>query len=218
MSELTVGWADEHLPAGADIEGWRREAARMQAADPKEEERRARAAGPVFDDFDEPLRMTTAALAAYDAVRAGLPTVHRLLSDPVPGVRATAAYLLGWFPEEAPASIPPLRALRDVETVPVVTANALISLGLLSDDGLIDRMRERLTDDEPLVRYGAAIALSRTGVTDTRVIAELATASAAHLRRTAPNSSGGIGRAAAATPVSSENRQRSAEGPSCNID
>ncbi|MFF0523447.1 HEAT repeat domain-containing protein [Actinomadura nitritigenes] len=154
LSELAVGWADEHLPAGVDIEGWRREQARMQATD-RQEDRRARGAGPVFDDLDEASPMTTAALAAHDAVRAGLPTVRCLLSDPDPDVRAAAAYLLGRFPEEAAASIPPLRALRDVETVPAVTANALISLGLLSDGGLIDRMRgppHRRRTDRPLRR------------------------------------------------------------------
>ncbi|MFF0521356.1 HEAT repeat domain-containing protein [Actinomadura nitritigenes] len=176
VSELAVGWADEHLPLGVDIKGWRRELAKMHAADPRKEQRGACDEGLAFDDFQESLHETTVALAAYDAVRAGLPTVHSLLSDPDSSVRATAAYLLGWFPEEAAASTPPLRALWNVETVPAVTVNAIISLGLLSDGGLIDRMRDQLTGDEPLARYGAAIALIRMGVTDAAVIAELATA------------------------------------------
>lgn len=70
-------------------------------------------------------------LLAYDAVRAGLPLVRSFLCDENAEVRVTAAYLLGWYPEEAEASLPSLiGAASDAEQA--VAATALVSIGLLA--------------------------------------------------------------------------------------
>lgn len=171
-----------------------REVARLRASDPAEEERRldtwvAEAADPRERrsrdlrrrHFDLALALTNAEaeLAAYDAVRARLPLVRELLADEDALVRAAAAYTLGWFPEEAAASLPALRALLGTEHDPAVAANALISTGLLDGRDLIPRLREHLDGAEPLTRWAAAVALLRLDVTDPPVIAELAAAGVA---------------------------------------
>lgn len=190
---MAIGSDEAHLPCGVDIAGWRREVARLRASDPAEEERRldawvAEAADPrerrsrdlrrKHFDLAHALVNAEAELAAYDAVRARLPLVRDLLADEDVPVRAAATYTLGWFPEEAAASLSALRALLRTEQDPAVAANALISTGLLDGRDLIPRLREHLDGAEPLTRWAAAIALLRLDVTDPPVIAELAAASA----------------------------------------
>jgi HEAT repeat protein len=190
---MAIGFDESHLPAGVDIAGWRAEVARLRASGPAEEERRldawvAQAADPrerlsrkiqrEHFDFTLALAEAEAELAAYDAVRARLPLVRDLLSDDNTLVRAGAAYTLGWFPEDAAASLPALRALLSTEQDPAVTVNALISTGLLDGRDLIPRLREHLSGADPLPRWAAAVALLRLDVTDPPVIAELAAASA----------------------------------------
>ncbi|MEV0661123.1 HEAT repeat domain-containing protein [Actinomadura luteofluorescens] len=163
---LAIGYDEAHLPSGVDITAWRKEAARLRETDDR-------------DDFDLAwaLRSTEAELAAYDAVRAGLPTVRTLLGDDDAGVRATAAYTAGWFPEEAAGTLPALGALLDVEQDPNVIAHALVAAGLLDGRALLPRLREHLAAAEPLPRWAAAIALARLGAADAPVIAELAASS-----------------------------------------
>ncbi|MEU6754046.1 HEAT repeat domain-containing protein [Spirillospora sp. NPDC046719] len=188
---MAIGSDESHLPAGVDIAGWRSEVARLRASDAAEEKRRldawvAEAADPrerrsrelrcKHFDFADALMNAEAELAAYDAVQAGLPLVRDLLADDDTFVRAAAAYTLGWFPEEAAASLPALRELLETEQDPAVTANALVSTGLLDGRDLIPRLREHLSGTEPLPRWAAAIALLRLDVTDPPVIAELAAA------------------------------------------
>ena len=51
-------------------------------------------------DPAEDLRCAQGDLAVRDAVRAEVPRLRGLLGDSDPPVRAAAAYLLIWFPEE----------------------------------------------------------------------------------------------------------------------
>ncbi|WP_433474124.1 HEAT repeat domain-containing protein [Spirillospora sp. CA-142024] len=161
---LAIGFDESHLPSGVDITAWREEAARPRATDPADQAHRPDA--------------WVAGLAAYDAVRTGLPTVLHLLGDQDSGVRATAAYAAGWFPEEAATALPALGALLDVEQDPNVIAHALVSGGLLDGRTLIPRLREHMAGVEPLPRWAAAIALARLDAADPPVIAELAARSA----------------------------------------
>lgn len=90
-------------------------------------------------------------LAAYDAVRLGVPLYRELLRDGDDLTRVWAAYALGWFPEEASGSVPALAAAcadanRDV------AATALVATGLLGADP------GDLNTSDPLLRWGAAIA------------------------------------------------------------
>ncbi|MFG2004391.1 HEAT repeat domain-containing protein [Spirillospora sp. NPDC048911] len=190
---IAIGFDESFLPAGVDIAGWRAEVDRMRAADPAEEERKldawvAEAADEAerrsrewrrsLMDFRDNLMFAEAELAAYDAVRAGTSVFRELLVQDDPGLRASGAYLLAWFPEEAATSIPALRSLLAAETVAPIAANALVALGLLADHEAAPLLREQLAGEDPLLRWAAAIALARIGSTDQDVIGELATAAA----------------------------------------
>lgn len=157
---LAIGFDEAHLPSGIDIAGWRDAVARLRATGAE-------------------LRFATAELAAYDAVRAGLPSVRGLLADPDAEVRAAAAYAVGWFPEEAPDSLAALGALLDTEEGPAVIANALVSAGLLHGRALLPCLREHLSGNDAGTRWAAAIALARLGEADALVVAELAACSVA---------------------------------------
>ncbi|MEU5877594.1 HEAT repeat domain-containing protein [Spirillospora sp. NPDC047279] len=191
---LAIGFDESHLPDPVDIEGWRGELRRMRAADPAEKdrefdawvaaapdeaERRSREWSRSPNGFREDLWFAEGALASYDAVRAGTPVFLDLLGRDDPGLRAGGAYALAWFPEEAAVSVPALRALAEAETVAPVAANAMVALGLLGDGDAVPLLRERLAGDDPLPRWGAAIALARLGHTDPGVVGVLASAAAA---------------------------------------
>ncbi|QKW38729.1 HEAT repeat domain-containing protein [Actinomadura sp. NAK00032] len=186
---LALGFDETHLPSGVAIAEWRAETARLLATDAEAEarrldawvaeasddrERRSRERARKMFDFGWAQRTATAELAAYDAVRAGLPTLRALLGDTDAGVRATAAYAVGWFPEESADSLAALSALLGTERDPAVITNALISAGLLDGRDLLHRIREHLAGTEPGPRWAAAIALARLDEADAPVIARLA--------------------------------------------
>ncbi|WP_141581810.1 HEAT repeat domain-containing protein [Actinomadura sp. WMMA1423] len=190
---LAIGYDAAHLPSGVGITAWREEVARLRETDPaaearrlealvteaaNQQERRARAVDRDHFDFAWALRSAEAELAAYDAVRAGLTTVLTLLGDDDAGVRATAAYTVGWFPEEAAASLPALEALLEAEQDQNVIAHALVAAGLLDGRALLPLFREHLASTEPLSRWAAAIALARLSEDDAPIIAELASSCA----------------------------------------
>lgn len=191
LAALGIGFDEAYLPAGVDIAGWRASVERLRSADPArrqreldawvaagadEAERRARAEYQAVDDPAARLRSARDELAAYDAVQAEVPRLRRLLRDGDPRIRAAAAYLAGWFPQEAPGSVSALRVLLAAEARPGVAATAVVSAGLLGDTGLIPRLRKGLSGPEPLVRWADAIALARLGVTDADVAGVLAAA------------------------------------------
>ncbi|MFB4306341.1 HEAT repeat domain-containing protein [Actinomadura sp. GTD37] len=190
---LAIGFEEAHLPSGVEAASWRDEVARLRATDPEAEARRLDAwvaeaeserqrRDRAFDrdgfDLARVRRRATDELAAYDAVRAGLPAVRALLGDRDAGLRVAAAYALGWFPEEAGPSLAALGALLDREADPPVIAHALISAGLLDGRALLPRLRAHLAGAEPLPRWAAAVALARLGAADARVVAELAAGAA----------------------------------------
>ncbi|MEU9505759.1 hypothetical protein AB0D32_05705 [Micromonospora sp. NPDC048170] len=96
-------------------------------------------------------------LAAYDAVRAGVPLFRALLTDADPGLRVGAAYALGWFPEDAAGSLPALLAVADGAAEARVVGTALAAAGLLG--GAPDA--RLLTDPRPVVRWAAAVGRAR---------------------------------------------------------
>ena len=189
---VAIGYDEAFLPAGIDIAAWRAGIERMRSADPEqrrrelgawveaaqsEEERRVRSIRRATYDPARALRSAQDELGAYDAVRAEVPRLRGLLGDGDPRVRAAAAYLLGWFPQEAAASAAALRALLSAETIPGVAANVIVSAGLLNDTELVPRLREYLNGSEPLLCWAAAIALARLGHAEPEVIGALAAAS-----------------------------------------
>jgi hypothetical protein len=193
LGALAIGYDESYLPAGVDMEWWRGEVAKMRAADPAEVyreydewvaqatddgERRSRELQRRTFDFDSARTGAECELAAYDAVRAGVPGLCALLSEKDPSLRAVAAWAVSWFPEESSVILPALLDRPETEDVPGVAANVIVAAGLLGDASLTDRLRRYLTDEEPVTRWAAATALARLGVADADVITELATCTA----------------------------------------
>ncbi|MBC6456676.1 HEAT repeat domain-containing protein [Actinomadura sp. HBU206391] len=193
LAALAIGYDESHLPAGVDVTGWRAQLERVRSMEPEdqrreldrwmvpdvdEEERRDRIARWAMYDPAEVLRSMHAQLDVYDAVRAEVPELRGLVAHGAPEIRAAAVYLLAWFPEEAAASTVALRELLQGETVTGITAGAIVSAALLSDQELVPRLREHLAGSEPLLRWAAAVALARLDVLDSAVIEALAAASA----------------------------------------
>lgn len=191
LAALAIGYDEAYLPAGVDIAGWRAGVGWVRSADPArrlreldawvgaagdEAGRRARGLYRATCDPALELRSAVDELAAYDAVRAEVPRLRGLLRDGDPRVRAAAAYLTGWFPEEAPGSVSALRVLLAAEARPGVAANAVVSAGLLGDVGLIPRLRKGLGGPEPLLRWADAVALARLGAVGADVVGVLAAA------------------------------------------
>ncbi len=182
LAALAIGYDETHLPDGIAITEWRAAVEEIHARDPEairaeydawveaaadDRERRLREFRRDLYDHDRQLEAMAAELGAYDAVRAGVPALLPLLGDADPAVRAGTAYVLAWFPEAAGESLPRLLATLDEEREPVALATALVTAGLLGDDGtgpeLALRLRPFLTAGEPLVRWAAATALARLG-------------------------------------------------------
>lgn len=191
LAAMAIGYDEAYLPASLDIAGWRAQVDQLRAADPAQTLRQldawagaARSEGErlmreIRRDLYDPeteLRAAQAELGAYDAVRAEVAGLRGLLEDGDPQVRAAACYLVGWFPEQAAGSVACLRMLLSRESVPSVSANAIVSAGLLGDAGLQSRLREYLGGQEPLLRWASAIALARLGLADPGVLGALAAA------------------------------------------
>lgn len=115
------------------------------------------------------------ALAAYDAVRRGVGVYRDALDCDDPEVRLWAAYLLGWFPEERGASLPPLARRLEAEPDPSVAATTAIATGLLASTADAEAWRalvQRLRGQQHVERWAAAIALARTHASPDRGVVE----------------------------------------------
>ncbi|MFJ8435920.1 hypothetical protein ACIQ9P_31930 [Kitasatospora sp. NPDC094019] len=195
LASLAIGYDEAHLPEGIGIARMRRERAEFAAQDPAavlaemdawvaaapdEGERRVREFRRSLFDVEQHLGSMDAELAAYDAVRAELSALSLLLEDEDAEVRATAAYLLAWFPEEADRTLPRLLALLDdavdraggvaglgdEQPEAAATASALVAAGLLGGPALVPRLRPFLGAAGRLPRWAAAVALARLGTLD----------------------------------------------------
>lgn len=162
LGALAVGYDEYWLPDGIPVEELRRAAkggAALLAAAPHpgdegwdEDEGDARYIDGLTAAEQEAM-LTHVCVAAHDAVRQGVPLFRALLGHGDPEVRVAAAYLLGWFPEDAEGSVPPLAALAsDVDDA--LAATARVSMGLLGEATEFD-------DPRPLVRWATALARAR---------------------------------------------------------
>lgn len=177
LTHLAVGYAEGHLPSGYPIADHRAQAARgdvllatgkgfVDEEDGCDEPGLFQYMG-TLDDADNGRLDAYLALAAYDAVRSGLPFFRELLADDDVPVRIAAAYALAWYPEEAEAVLPALvRAAADPE--PAVAATVLVAIGLLGAASGAVPMPEvtatldaALDDPRDVVRWGAAIGQAR---------------------------------------------------------
>lgn len=193
LAAITVGYDEAYLPQGIDPAAQRAELehlrsgpeARMReydawveaAADDRERDLRSRQRAM----YDHELEVSAADdhLRAYEAVRAQIPALRRLLAEDDAALRASVAYLLAWFPEEdAAESRTALGELLDRESDPRVIATAIVTLGLIGAADLAPRFETYLTDADPLLRCAAAIALARLGHGGPAVVVALAEATA----------------------------------------
>jgi HEAT repeat protein len=185
LALLAVGYDEEWLPDGFPVGDHRREAAGgeevLRAAPPCRVGRpgtgpTARFAYWMSLDAERMLRAGThIELRVYDEVRAGAPLFRALLRADDRRLRVRAAYLLGWFVEDAAETVPVLRTATGDPDV-VVAAVALVALGLLGDAGPGGRIAETALDhDDDVVRWAAAVALARLRGADAgpRVSAQL---------------------------------------------
>ncbi|MEU5769733.1 hypothetical protein ABZ782_27825 [Streptomyces asoensis] len=172
LTRLAIDWHDEYdLPLGIDTAAWRAAATSPEenlrwydeqiAAEIDEERLKHLREGRTYCAAGHPVDAREGALRSYDAVRAQLPVLLELLGDQDPDIRAKTAYLLGWFPEEAGATLLSLLACLDGEPDPVCVATVLVSVGLLADHDPDGRLRHHLDHEHPLPRWAAATALTR---------------------------------------------------------
>ncbi|MFJ9153373.1 HEAT repeat domain-containing protein [Streptomyces sp. NPDC102270] len=172
LTRLAVDWHDEYsLPLGIDTAAWRAAAISPEetlrwydeqiAAETDEEQLKGWREAQADCAAGHPVDAREGALRSYDAVRAQLPVLFELLGDRDPELRTRTAYLLGWFPEEADATLPALLACLDGERDPVCAATVLVAVGLLADHDPDGRLRHHLDHEHPLPRWAAATALAR---------------------------------------------------------
>lgn len=111
-----------------------------------------------------------AVVRSYDAVREALPALAVLLTSDSPELRAETAHLLAWFPESAATSIPLLKAFIADEGSPGAAATAVVALGLLGEPATVPFIERYL--DSPIIelRWAAAFALTRFGVSGPAVV------------------------------------------------
>jgi HEAT repeats len=143
IGALAVGFDEQWLPGGVDIDAWRSDVASLDGEEA---------------EWEQWL------LNAYDAVRASLPTMRQILEDDNPKVRMWASYVLAWFPEDASTSLPLLLERARRETNSGAAAAAIVAVGLLGrsgDDELVDWLRDEAGSENRLRRWAAATALAR---------------------------------------------------------
>ncbi|MFE0519115.1 hypothetical protein [Streptomyces sp. NPDC058954] len=172
LTRLAIDWHDEYdLPLGIDTAAWRAAAISPEenlrwydeqiAAETDESRLKNLCEGRAYCAAGHPVDAREGALRSYDAVRAQLPVLLDLLDDQDPEIRTKTAYLLGWFPEEADATLLPLLACLDGERDPVCVATVLVSVGLIADHDPDGRLRHHLDHEHPLPRWAAATGLTR---------------------------------------------------------
>jgi HEAT repeat protein len=119
---------------------------------------------------------TRHALAAYDAVRGGVPLLLTCLADPDPEVVGEAIHALAWFPEEMTSIRPRLLDIASNDQRPVqVVGGALVALGLVGGaltQPVADLLGRNLAVADADLRWAAALAwaqLAGEGLPDAAV-------------------------------------------------
>jgi HEAT repeat protein len=122
---------------------------------------------------------TWQALAAYDAVRAGVPLLLTCLADPDVEVVGEAIDALAWFPEDMTSIRPRVLDIACDDQRPAqIVGGALLALGLVGGEctqPVADLLDGNLASTDPDLRWAAAVAwahLAGEGMPDT-ALAEL---------------------------------------------
>ena len=183
LTSLAIGYDESWLPEGFPVASYRQRAVGgrqvMQAAPVPTGDEDDDSSYRYWESLDERQQERMFAyieLAVYDAVRVGVPLYCALLTNGDAQMRASAAYALAWFGEDAATSVGPLSAAAGDSEAPVA-ATALVALGLIGTDDPIaaQTIRAALADGRDLVRWGAAVALARLHgpAADSAVVTEL---------------------------------------------
>jgi hypothetical protein len=155
LVSLALGYEESYLPEGLKVESFRGQLKALDAQMSQSER----------DNCDRFGIGPGVELDCYIAVRQGVPTLLRLLTDDDTHVRMAAVYALAWFPEDAPQSLPAIQEHLQTESEDVAIANALLALGLLvgtaDSKGGIAELVDWLSHPSLIVRTAAAIALAR---------------------------------------------------------
>ncbi|KAE8333503.1 hypothetical protein BDV39DRAFT_51353 [Aspergillus sergii] len=182
LVHLALGYADTFLPNGVNLPEWQKSAEKKQGPEfeaemhqshegfvnrAKNHEERASCIEFRNRMIEKYCRRAKDELAAYEAVKAGVPVFQTCLDHYSVYVRSWASCALAWFPGEASGegycdSVTVLKGALEKEEDTVVLASAIISLGLLNGrfddarpegiDELVSRLRSYSTDARPLVR------------------------------------------------------------------
>ncbi|GLZ80813.1 hypothetical protein Afil01_56200 [Actinorhabdospora filicis] len=148
LALVTVGFDEQHLPGGFDLD----------------ELRDAARGGEALAVYGS-RSWAKLLYSIHRAVSKGTHIAAGLLSDADAGVRCSAAYVLAWFPDR-PGHVPALLGLAS-DPVDAVAATAIVAASLIGGE-----VPPALLDDERRpVRWAASVALAGTG--DARAIAEL---------------------------------------------
>ena len=138
LMRIAIGDEDAELSNRQSMESRRRELARQVAllAHPDDKVTGEQRWDPLVVNDEQTF------LAAYDAVRDGVPTYVGLLRSDDPRTRLRASALLGWFPEERGLTIAPLVALIEESGNPWIRATTSVALGMLAepDDPEVERV------------------------------------------------------------------------------
>lgn len=117
-------------------------------------------------------------MAAYAAIRAGVPTFIDLLRDPDPQLRTAAASLLAYFPGEWATMVPLLAEQLTIEDVPSVAAELCTTAGLAGhagDDRVVAALSRWRGHHGRFVHRAALTGLARVqSVPDHATLTELA--------------------------------------------
>lgn len=161
LTHLVMGYSESWIPLGVgdQIRGMRKELAELQARpaevranDPKD--------GLGWGTNEDWLRWM---VDITDEARKGVPCFVQLLGSDDEYVRMAAAYMLSWLPEDLETFAPALWEVASNDESDTVRANALIALAIASGDETfeeyVEATEEMLAGAEPVVRFGAAVAL-----------------------------------------------------------
>ncbi len=110
---------------------------------------------------------TRHALAAYDAVRTGVPLLLTCVAGPDAEVVGEAIHALAWFPEEMTSIRPRLLEIASDDQRPVqIVGGALVALGLVGGaltQPVADLLDRNLASADADLRWAAAVAWAQLG-------------------------------------------------------
>lgn len=154
LMNLALGYEEEYLLAGFDVEKFRREMTEAEEKMTAEERMESEKYG----------YSPQALLDIYENVQKGIPIFTKLLSHKDKEIRRAAIYALAWFPEKAKSSIDLILKQLDSFTEEKDISNALLSIGHLirskNEKLYVPEVSSYLTSDSALIRVSAAICLS----------------------------------------------------------